>query len=431
MYRIAVDAKAYDRQRNVTILKFQKFLYNLAGKQYKDTISANNKIPSNFFNQLVTQQNQYLLGNGVFFDKNNIKNKFYKFDFSVQKVARRALVSGTAFGYLAGDRIIPFDLVDFVPLWDEETGALRAGIRFYRMSKNKPLYIELYEEDGVTQYSSKTDEIPIISKPKRAYIEKYQGTMSDGLQLVENYNYSKLPIVPIFGNPNKQSELVGIRAKIDAYDLTLSGLKNDIDENAFIYWIVKNAGGMDDIDLIKVRENLKTAGIANIDGDNADIEHFNKDVPVEARMRALEKLENDIYRDFGALNPSKLQAGSITATAINASYQALDDKCSQFEYEVADFINGILALKGLTAEPSFKRQKMENALENAQIEQIKTASLMAVAQELDDETLLTALTEVVPELANINVNKVLADKSESEYLISDAPNIADDGAING
>ena len=75
LYNIAVDAEEYDRQRNVTILARQKLLYDMRGTATPDLYSANHKICSNFFNRFVNQEANYLLGNGVTFEKESNKKK--------------------------------------------------------------------------------------------------------------------------------------------------------------------------------------------------------------------------------------------------------------------------------------------------------------------------------------------------------------------
>ena len=65
LYKEAVIADEYDRQKNTTISEFQKLLYTVTGKAIPDNWSANFKMASKFFNRFVTQENQYLLGNGV------------------------------------------------------------------------------------------------------------------------------------------------------------------------------------------------------------------------------------------------------------------------------------------------------------------------------------------------------------------------------
>ncbi len=69
MYNIAMDAEEYDRQRNVSILSYQKLLYTMSGKAVPDNYSANHKMASNFFNRFVNQQASYLLGNGMTLEK--------------------------------------------------------------------------------------------------------------------------------------------------------------------------------------------------------------------------------------------------------------------------------------------------------------------------------------------------------------------------
>ena len=43
-------------------------------------------------------------------------------------------------------------LFEFAALQDEETSAIRAGVRFWQLADNKPLRATLYEEDGYTEY---------------------------------------------------------------------------------------------------------------------------------------------------------------------------------------------------------------------------------------------------------------------------------------
>lgn len=152
-YRIAFDAEEYDRQRNVTICRYQKFLYTLSGQAVPDNYSANYKLASNFFNRFVTQENQYLLGNGVTLEDSKHKEALGQdFDNKLQNMGRNALVQGVSFGLWNLDHLDVFKLTEFVPLYDEETGALMAGIRFWQIDADKPLRAVLYEMDGYTDY---------------------------------------------------------------------------------------------------------------------------------------------------------------------------------------------------------------------------------------------------------------------------------------
>ena len=74
-YKIAADAELYDAHQNPTIMRYQKFVYNQMGQKVPDIWAANNKIASNWYNYFTTQAVQYLLGNGVTFEKEDTKKK--------------------------------------------------------------------------------------------------------------------------------------------------------------------------------------------------------------------------------------------------------------------------------------------------------------------------------------------------------------------
>ena len=153
MYEEAVTAQAYDKRRNVTIMQYQKLLYTISGQSVPDNYSANYKLCSNFFNRFVIQQNQFLLGNGVSLSEEKDKEKLGEdFDTRLQELGRYAIVDGVSFGFWNYDHLETFRLTEFVPLYDEETGALSAGIRFWQIDKIKPLRATLYEIDGYTEF---------------------------------------------------------------------------------------------------------------------------------------------------------------------------------------------------------------------------------------------------------------------------------------
>lgn len=131
LYKQAVIAKEYDAHRNVTIANFQKLLYTLNGKVIPDNYSPNYKLRSNFFANFITQETQYLLGNGVTLKEAANKEKLgASFDVRLQDAAHAALVGGVSYGFWNLDHLEVFDVTEFVPLLDEENGALRSGVRF-------------------------------------------------------------------------------------------------------------------------------------------------------------------------------------------------------------------------------------------------------------------------------------------------------------
>lgn len=401
MYNIAFDAEEYDRQRNVTIMRYQKVLYTLTGKAVPDTFTANHKIASNFFNRFVTQQNQYLLGNGVTLGKDSNKKKLgADFDLRLQQAGRAALVQGVSFGFLNLDHLEVFKLTEFVPLWNEDTGALMAGIRFWQVAADKPLRATLYELDGYTEYVKRPKE-PTLTElaEKRSYKQIVTQSAADGTQIIDGGNYPGFPIVPLWGNPHHQSELVGQREGIDCYDLIKSGFANDLDDASLIYWTLENSGGMDDVDLAQFIERMKTLHAAAGAGAQA----HTIDVPYQGRTAYLERLEQDLYNDAQIVNVSALSAAQKTATEINAAYTPMDLKTDQYEYCVREFLIGIFALAGIEDEPKFTRNRIQNELEQTQM-------VLMAAQYLDDETLLNKLPWLTPE----EVQQIMDRRNDTE-----------------
>lgn len=411
MYLIAADAEEYDRQRNVTIMQYQKLLYTVSGKAVPDNFTANYKLCSNFFNRFVTQQTQYLLGNGVTLtDEANKTRLGADIDQKLQKAARDALVQGVSFGFWNFDHLDVFKLTEFAPLYDEENGALMAGIRFWQVASDKPLRATLYEMDGYTEYIQRKKQALDTLREKRTYRQIVSQSAADGTQIYNLGNYPGFPIVPLWGNPHRQSELVGMRESIDCYDLIKSGFANDLDDASMIYWTLQNSGGMNDVDLAQFVERMKTVKAATMD-DGVTAEAHTLEVPYQSRVAYLERLEHDLYRDAQILNIDSISAAAKTATEINAAYQPMDNKVDQFEAGVVEFLQGVFAIAGITDTPTFKRSKITNQMERTQM-------VLMAAQYLDDETILNKLDWLTPD----EVQTVLDRRDVVErQRLTDAP----------
>lgn len=417
LYKQAVIAKEYDAHRNVTIVNFQKLLYTLNGKVIPDNYSPNYKLRSNFFANFITQETQYLLGNGVTLKKVENKAKLGAgFDTRLQDAAHDALVGGVSYGFWNFDHLEVFDVTEFVPLLDEENGALRSGIRFWQVCTSKPLRATLFEPDGFTQYIRRSGEEMMILEPKRGYVAVEATSEIDGTELLAYQNYPGFPIIPMYGNRAKQSELVGQREAIDCYDLIKSGFANTVDDASVIYWTISNAGGMDEIDMARFKESMRRIGVGLVDDDGAKAEAHTITIPVEAREALLSRISDDLYRDFQMLDVTKLQGGQKTATEINAAYQPMDNKVDQFEYCVIDFLQALFKIVGIEDEPSFTRSKVTNQLEQTQM-------VLLAANYLDDETILNKL----PWLTQEEVAEILKRKAAEDIERSfDPPGMVND-----
>ena len=420
-FKTAVDADEYEAERNVTVMEFVKVMFTATGQKVVDFTSSNSKMASNFFHKLTTQRCSYSLGNGISFPTaektvvdgktvtaDTVKQKLgKKFDTILYKAAHAALIHGCSFLLWNLDHIDFFKFTEFVPLYDENDGKLKAGFRFWSLDwGNKPVTVVVYEPEGYTKYRSKPgsnglDELVEVD-PIRGYIANYTHTEADGDILTGYSNYSAIPIVPLWGNKHHQSDLVGMRGKIDVYDLVNSGFADDVQDCSEIYWIISNAMGMSDEDLAKFRDRLKLQHIAAADTDNAPVTAHTQEIPVNAKETLLNRTRAQIYEDYGALDVHTIAAGA-TNDHIDCAYQSMDDEADDFEYQIIEAIQGILALLGVDDTPVFQRNKVSNKKE-------QTETVMLAADHLDEETLLKKLPFLTPD----EVMEIKARKQEED-----------------
>ena len=410
MYKMAIEADLYMRHKNAFIYNAVDLIEDALGQPVPVISNAVVKCASGFFPTFVIQQNQYLLGNGVTFNDKQTKDKLGgdEFDDKLSFMGEAALWGIVSFGFYNRNKVETFKLgsIDepsFVPLWDEENGSLRAGIRFWQIDPQKPLRVTLYEMDGITEYIQRKGEEMTGLTPKTPYKQKIYSTEKDGVIGISNGgNYPAFPIVPFWGNPEHQSELVSIKGKIDMYDLISTGFARDEQEAAAIYWTISNAGGMDKKELKEFVENLRVVRAANT-SEETRIEAHTVEVPYQSRETYLNRLENDMYRDFMALNLRVISAGNNTATAIEAAYETLNNKADRYEYCVRQFIKGLLELAGVHDAPTFKRSKIVNVAE-------QTNTVLAMGNYIDDRTALN----LFPLISVDEVDEIRARKAEEE-----------------
>lgn len=410
-YKTALIADEYDAERNVTILNFVKMLYGAAGQKLVDETASNMKLTSNFFARLNVQRCTYSLGNGLTFQDKAVGKKLgANSDKVVKDAGYYGLIHGLSFLYWSYDHIHMFKLTEFAPLWDETTSALGAGVRFWQMDSEKPLNAVLYTPEGYIEYTSQkgnTAGLKALTDDFKPYRVTVQSTPAVGEDVETAHNYAGLPIIPLFGSRLHQSTLVGMQSKIDAYDSVQSGFANDMTDCAQIYWIVNNAGGMTEKDLAKFLERLLYRHIASVPNasDGVEVQAHTQEIPYNARKVLLDQIRNQIYEDFGALDVHTMAAGA-TNDHIDASYQPLDENADDFEYQIIDAIQKLLALQGVDADkatPQFKRNRISNQMEQVQM-------VMMEAEYLDDETILNKL----PNISSEEVEQIMKKKTAED-----------------
>ena len=428
-FKIALDADEYEAERNTTIMEFMRLIFNSSGQQVEDFTAANNKICSNFFHRLTTQRVAYSLGNGISFanaekvhdgngwtiqdkTKEMLGNDFDTVLYDAGLYARQHRVSYLFWNL---DHCDMFKATEFCPLFDENNGSLMAGIRFWSLDwGSKPVTVVLYEDDGYTKYRTRKGSkgLDLVElEPKRAYVQKIAHNDVDPDEIVGESNYSAIPIVPFWGNKNRQSDLVGMRSKIDSFDLVKSGFCNDLQDCSEVFWVIGNALGMTDADLAKFRDRMKVQHIVAVDTDNTSVTPHQQEIPTQARAVLLESLRAQIYEDYGGLNVAIISGGqSKTATEIEAAYQPMDEEADDFEYQVIKAVRGILNILGVDDVPVFHRNRISNRMEQTQM-------IMMAANYLDDETIIRKLPFITPdEVDSIIEKKELKDQAMAQLM---------------
>ena len=357
-YKRGINAWEYFCGRNVTILKRMKWFYNTNGIKQEDLFKANNQVPSAFFPKIIKQENSYLLANGVTIDSKVKKELGRKFDNRVYKNGLYALLDGVSWAYCHLDDKGSFCMdswrgIEFIPLLDERTGTLMAGIRFWQLDTNKPIYIEFYESDGITELIKVKDNDIQVSKPKKNYKNVIKKDILG--ERVDGENWSILPIFPLYCDETGESRLtISLMNQIDMYDKISSDLGNNLEDTQDVYWVLKNYGGEGMEQFLEDYKYYRTISLEN-DGDATA---HTIEVPYEARKTALEILRKEIYATAMALDNDTITGSSLTTTAIKSAMQDLDLKTDAFEINVIDFIENILNLynefKGINKEYEVK-----------------------------------------------------------------------------
>lgn len=420
-YAVAKAADSYYRRHNLTMEKYVRVLHKLSGEAVEDIFSSNHKLTTGFFRRLVIQIVSFILDNGVIFnDDETIDMLGRGFVKKIKEAAKIAMVQGKAFGFWNLDHLEVFGFVDtkkpgFRPLYDETTGELMGGIRFWfqDLENKKISFFTLYEPDGYTAYKKGVyNEYEILHEKKR-YVNITISTEAQGVLTTEDGIVDTLPIVQLYANDMECSEMEGMRSSFDCYDFIKSGLANEIDDLSGVFWIIENAGGMDDVDLAMFMQRLKTVHAAAAEGDSGvSVNAHQIQVPFEARDKMLEILRKDIYEDFQAADIKSLSASQKTTQEIQSAFQSQNEKCSDFETYLTDFVEGILEIAGIDDSPRFRRNMIVNETE--------TTSMVLSAQNiLPEETIIRHLPFLTAEEADEIISQKEIDGMDSLNFTED------------
>ena len=431
------------------IRNYRIFFVNAEGNMEEDKTKSNIKISHPFFTEIVDQGVQYLLS-GEPFIKSDIPELQKELD----------------------DRFNCNE--DFISeLYDVVTGSQVKGFEYmyaYKNAEGKTVF-ECADSMGVVEVRAKDTQdkcdyliywyIDRIDKEgkkiKRIQVWDHAQTyfytqVDEGEMMLDDtaemnprphtvYQkpndshtyYDSYGFIPFFrlDNGRKQfSALKPIKALIDDYDLMNCGLSNNIQDTQEALYVVHNFQGENLDELI---QNIKAKKHIGVDEDGG-VEVQTVAVPVEARKAKMEVDEQNIYRFGFGLNTNGLKdTAATTNIAIKSAYALMDLKRNKVEIWLKQFLRKLFmpVLEEINEEYGtaytqgdiyfeFNPEIPTNALENAQIElteaqkrQTEINTILNIAQQLDNETMM----ELICEQLDINYEDI-KDKLPTEDELS-------------
>lgn len=416
LYRDGDISDRYARQENVEAVNREKLYRDIAGRLVKNNWTPCHRMRSKLFGILTTQENSFLLGNGLTLDKQKNKDKLGKdFDTKLLQAGYAALTQTVSYLFWNLDHIEMFKNLEFAPLMDETTSSLRAGVRWWQIAASKPLRATLYEEDGYTEYVWNLDKDGQVNpngeilQEKRGYQITYKVQPNEEVQITNQQNYPAFPIVPLWSNTQHINQFMGIKPTIDAIDELTNALNDDLTETQ-LYWLIQGADGMDKSDLAQLLDDIRQQKIIN-PAEGQNVQPYTVNIPVNERQAEISRLKRQVYEDFQGLDIEEIKGGAVTATQIKAAYEPLNHKADDYEMCVIECLNNLFKLiPGLEDEnPTFSRSLLVNQSEMLQM-------ILQAAQYLPEDYVIEKILTLLGDGDKVtDTLKAIEEEKQSQF----------------
>ena len=440
---------------------YRLFYFDANGDLKEDKTRSNVKIPHPFFTELVDQAVQYILSgeDGIFrSDDPMLQKKLDEYfneneDFSAELSDTLTGSQTKGFEYMFAYRNeqdkLSFQCADSLGVIevrekDTDDGCAyviysyidridkgHKEIKRIQVWDDKQVYFYVQSNNGkITEDESEK----INPKPHTLY-------KKEGDTAIYYKGFGFIPFFRLDNNKKQFSSLRTVKELIDDYDMMASSLSNNLKDFDTPLHVVKGYEG-DNLD--ELQTNLKTKKIVGVD-DDGGIDIKTVDVPYQAREAKLNLDEKNIYRFGMGLNMAGLKdTNATTNIAIKAAYSLLDLKCSKLEIKLKQFLRKLLRLvldeinaaEGTDYQLSqvyfqFDHEIMSNQQENAQIElteaqrqQTQINTLLSLAANLDNETMMQLICDAL-DIDYEEIKGKLPDPEEAEKSVTQAQNVLD------
>lgn len=391
-YKQAVNY--YENKTDITTRNNGKAELNKEGK--KDPLrSADNRIPSNFYQLLVDQEAGYVasvfpdidvgkdtdnqkildvLGddraltlNGLLVDSSNAGRAWLHYWIDDDNNFR--------YGIIQPDQITP---VYATTLDNKLLGVLRS---YKQLDPEVGKYFTVHEywTDKEAQFFKTSTTNSEIIEPYNI-ITSYD--LSAGYETGQSntlkHNFGRVPFIEFPKNKYRLPELSKYKGLIDAYDDIYNGFINDLDDVQTVILVLTNYGGASLKQFMNDLREYKSIKINNAgNGDKSGVDKLQIDIPVEARDDALKITRDNIFLFGQGIDPANFESSNASGVAIKMLYSHLELKAAKtqtyFEHAINELVRAIMRYLNFSdadkrhISQHWTRTKVEDSLTKAQI----------------------------------------------------------------
>lgn len=436
------------------IKDYKVYYIDSQGNPVLDTTRSNIKIAHPFFTELVDQAVQYILsGDGYYFksDMPELQTELDSYfneneDFAAELTELLTGCQSKGFEYMYAykneeDRTAfqCADALGVIEVRAKDTQSQTDHVIYWyidRVAKDnkKVKRIEVHDSEQIACYVQVDNGDIEEDKCFNGSNVKPHALYQKGGKLYSKV-FGYVPFFRLDNNKKQTSGLKVIKPIIDDYDIMNCGLSNNIQDGSEMYWVVKGFQG-DSLD--ELIHNVKSKKHIGVD-EEGGVDIKTVDIPYQARQAKLQEDEKNIYRFGFGLNTAGLKdTAATTNIAIKAAYSLLDLRCSKLIIRLKQFLRKLLKIvlaeinevNGTDYQQkdvyfSFEPEIISNALENAQIalteaqeQQTRITTLLNLATQLDNETIVQNICEVL----DINYEEIKGKLPQPDEAEADVGN---------
>lgn len=384
----------YENKTDITTRNDGKPKLNKEGK--KDPLrSADNRIPSNFYQLLVDQEAGYVAS--VFPDidvgKDSDNKKIIDVLGDDRALTLNALLVDSSnagrgwlhywidednnfrYGIIQPDQITP---VYATTLDNKLLGVLRS---YKQLDPDSGKYFTVHEywTDKEAQFFKTSTTNSEIIEPYNI-ITSYD--LSAGYETGQSntlkHNFGRVPFIEFPKNKYRLPELNKYKGLIDAYDDIYNGFINDLDDVQTVILVLTNYGGASLKQFMSDLREYKSIKINNAgNGDKSGVDKLQIDIPVEARDDALKITRDNIFLFGQGIDPANFESSNASGVAIKMLYSHLELKAAKtqtyFEHAINELVRAIMRYLNFSdadkrhISQHWTRTKVEDSLTKAQI----------------------------------------------------------------